>query len=320
MNQTLLKPRQTIIIGYSGGPDSTYLLHALKAVQAELNLTLIAAHLDHQWRENSANDVEFCRNETEKLGVAFMFKKAAELDVAIKPNGSKEELGRKLRRAFFSQVAKEYNADAIALGHHADDQMETFFIRLMRGTTLSGLTGMKELEGSYIRPLLHLSKEEIIKYLEKHRIKFLIDPTNNSDAYLRNRIRLQVLPILQQTDDRFSSNLLRAMDHLQQAEDLLDTITQRELTQCLSDAGLDINKLISHPTYLVKRILLAWLITHKVPFTPSDGFLNEMIRFMKQQTTKKQHPLHEQWMLQKTGQCVQIKKATPSSLLPSQSY
>lgn len=201
--------------------------------------------------------------------------------------------------------------------------METFFIRLMRGTTLSGLTCMKPIDGLYIRPLLEMSKNDIVGYLDTHKIPYLIDPTNESDEYLRNRIRLHVLPALQNADPRFTNNFFRTLEHLQQAEEVLDLATQENLQRCRiapslttqadpiegseRDNNLEITALLSNPSYLIKRILLAWLIEHKVPFTPSDGFLNEMIRFIKQPATKKQHPLHEQWMLCKNNNVLAIQ-------------
>ncbi len=317
MNHHLIQPNQTIIIGYSGGPDSTYLLHAIKKIKTQLNLKLIAAHLDHQWRPNSAADVIFCREQAAALGIQFVSSQAKELDIRMKPNGSQEEFGRKLRRAFFTKIAKEYKADAIALGHHADDQLETFFIRLMRGATLSGLTCMKPIEGMYIRPLLGLHKKEIFEYLNTHNIPFIIDPTNESANYLRNRIRLSVVPALQTADSRFTENFFRGLEHLQQAEELLNQITKKELAACKIDSGLQKDTLLIHQPYLIKRILIAWLIEHKVPFTPSDGFLNEMIRFISQPATKKQHPLHEQWMLCKNDNVLTIEKLTPAFPHPS---
>ena len=159
----------TLIIGLSGGPDSVFLIYFLHEFQSLYKIKLIAAHLDHQWRENSAQDVKFCQQVCENLRIPFVTKKIGELSVPFKNNGSQEELGRKYRRFFLESIRKEYNADFIALGHHADDQQETFFIRLARGSSLTGLTCMKEKEGIYLRPLLTVNKSDILEYLHAQR-------------------------------------------------------------------------------------------------------------------------------------------------------
>ena len=155
-----------------------FLLHVLNFIQkqnTQLNkilktnnpqIKIIATHLDHQWRAESWRDVEFCAQLCQNLEIEFIARKAEELNLEIKFNGSKEELGRKMRRALFAQILKEKNADFIALAHHLQDQQETFFLRLLRGSSLSGLCCMQEIDGNYIRPLLGIDKKDIFEYLD----------------------------------------------------------------------------------------------------------------------------------------------------------
>jgi tRNA(Ile)-lysidine synthase len=174
-----LTPNSTIIVGFSGGPDSVCLLTLLAQLQQELNLTIIAAHLDHQWRPESGQDAAWCKEFCQQLAnVLFIAQASSSLNISIKYNGSKEELGRKLRRNFFQQLAQKHNANHIALANHLDDQLETFFIRLIRGGSVTGLAGMQQQDGLYVRPLLHVSKQEILDFLQQHRIPFLTDATN----------------------------------------------------------------------------------------------------------------------------------------------
>ncbi len=135
----LIPPHATLIVGLSGGPDSVLLLHYLAALAHTHNLTLIAAHLDHEWRPDSYKDVEFCQELTQRLGIKLVASKLSDLSLSRKFNGSKEEYARSMRRHFLEQIQHQYHANFIALAHHADDQQETFFIRMMRGTSLSGL-------------------------------------------------------------------------------------------------------------------------------------------------------------------------------------
>ena len=152
----LIAESSKIILGLSGGPDSIYLLHKLASLRNTGTIKeLIAAHLDHEWRQDSAKDVAFCKQACKSLNVPFVSKKLSELNLSFK--GSPEEIGRNARRYFLEQIRTKHNADLIALGHHLQDQEETFFIRLIRGTSLSGLCAMWPKKGFYIRPLLQMN-------------------------------------------------------------------------------------------------------------------------------------------------------------------
>jgi len=220
-----------------------------------------------------------------------------------------EELGRTMRRQFLTNVAKEHNADYIALGHHAQDQQETFFIRLMRGASLPGLIAMRPKQGKYIRPLLQTNKSDIVAYLEQHKIAYLTDPTNVSPEFLRNRIRATVLPALQSCDARFDQNFLETLNRLQATENYLNEQTQeifKDFTRTESDfVWLNVNQLLSLHTIMQHRIIMEWLVRARVPFTPTEKFLEEIIRFCKQPDSKT-HTIHHNWMLIKKKQWITI--------------
>ena len=148
--QSLALNNTTVVVGLSGGPDSICLLHYLYKLKKQQNLHIIAAHLDHEWQESSKIAVQTCSDICNALDITLVSKKLSELKFESKWNGSQEELGRKMRRFFFESVAQEYQASSIALAHHQQDQHETFFIRLLRGSSLTGLTGMKEKDGLYV--------------------------------------------------------------------------------------------------------------------------------------------------------------------------
>ena len=190
-----LKGDNTILVALSGGPDSVALLHALCQIRNQFKIKPVAAHLNHEWRPEAQLDAEFCEELCQKLNVAFTLEKLSELKFNMPWNGSREAQSRQIRQLFLNQVAQRNNASYIALGHHLDDQIETFFMRLIRGSSSNGLTGMKQLQKQYWRPLLEVSKAEIYNYLAEHQLNFCIDSTNESDLFLRNRIR-KILPIL----------------------------------------------------------------------------------------------------------------------------
>lgn len=308
----LIPENSTVVVGLSGGPDSVFLLHLLADMHQQKNISLIAAHLDHQWRAESHHDVLFCKQITQELGIPFEHGTAAEFAHLIKHNGSQEEVGRKLRRIFLENVAHKHNAHAIALAHHLDDQEETFFIRLIRGTTLSGLIGMKPRNGKYIRPLLETRKEAILTYLREQNIAYLTDPTNSAETYLRNRIRLKIVPLLHEADARFDGNFLRTLHSLQASESYLDHLTKKIFSQITymkdGSARLDTTQFFAQDPYMQKRLLMHWLILHQAPFVPTKRFLDEITRFFEQSGSK-EHAIHEQWSVVKDNNLAWIKKA-----------
>ena len=276
-------PGSTLVIGLSGGPDSVYLLHQLVGVKESLGLSLIAAHLDHEWRDTSHNDVAFCEKLCKELSVPFVTKKGSQLSCTFEANGSQEQLGRNMRRFFLEQVRQEHNAHAIALAHHQDDQLETFFINLIRGTTITGLCGIKPQDGYFWRPLLAVTKQEILAYLSEHQIPYQTDPTNESNAYLRNRIRLQLIPTLIACDDRAAKNVLRAMNNIKETEQFLKKLTEQALGTATSpdNQSLDLNNFFNLDLYLQKRVLHSWLSANtKGMCRSSEAFLNEVLRFL----------------------------------------
>ncbi len=128
----LIPQGSKVVLGLSGGPDSVFLLHYLAHRQKKGSISLIAAHLDHEWRPDSAKDEQFCREIAQKNNICYTRCKLSKLSLEYKFNGSTEELGRKARRHFLESVKTEHHADYIALAHHLQDQQETFFISLVR--------------------------------------------------------------------------------------------------------------------------------------------------------------------------------------------
>ena len=290
-----------IVLGLSGGPDSMYLLHQLVTLRTNGYIKeVFAAHLDHQWRSNSSADEQFCRNACMQLNV--LYESITLSKVAITPKGSQEEIGRAARRAYLETVRKKNNADLIVLGHHLQDQEETFLIRLIRGTSLTGLCAMWPKKGYIVRPLLELSKQEILAWLDEKKIAYLIDPSNELETFLRNKIRKQVIPALQACDERFDQNFLATLQRLQETELYLQEQTNNIFAQISKKEDslllLDKNLFLQQPTIMQYRLLMHWLTLMKVPFPPAQAFLDEIIRFL-QQPGSKQHTIHEKWHIHK---------------------
>lgn len=294
-----------IIVGLSGGPDSVFLLHIFHELAQQNLIQLAAAHLDHGWRENSAYDATWCKQLCEKLGVALYAEHAKNLSLP-KNLGSQEALGRALRRAFFKKLTQQLDADLVALGHHSDDQQETFFLRLMRGSSLNGLRCMDRFSGIYFRPLLNVKKTFILEYLNQNKIEYLTDYTNTSDTYLRNRIRNTVIPALRSCDKRFDEKFASTLERLQEEDAFLQEITLQKFNEIFTD-NTQIGQLsgnltlfrTTHPV-LQKRVLVLWLVQSQASFTPQHSFLLEIIKFLTS-CRGGAHRLHDTWLIKKEG-------------------
>lgn len=206
----LIGKNDKIVIGVSGGPDSTALLYLLNSLKKDFKLSLYIAHLDHMLRSGSSGDEEFVQNLGGKLKIPVISTK---IDVKkISGYGSLEETARNARFSFFFKVAKSVKASKIALGHNLDDQAETVLMRIIRGTGLYGLAAIlpkRKMAGlEIIRPLIEVKRKDIELFLKQKKIKPRIDITNSQDIYLRNKIRNKFLPLLEKTYNRKIKDVL----------------------------------------------------------------------------------------------------------------
>lgn len=187
------------MIGVSGGPDSTALLYLLKELSGELGFSLHVAHLDHGLRKESRADRKFVEKSAAKLKLPFS---SAEINIKdLAKRGSLEETCRNARLGFLFKTCRDTRADKLALAHNLDDQAETVLMRLIRGSGLSGLSGIlpkRNISGYWvIRPLIEVRRREIELYLKKKKIVARVDKTNFDDIYLRNKIRKRLLLLLE---------------------------------------------------------------------------------------------------------------------------
>lgn len=309
---TLIPHNSSIVIGFSGGPDSVFLLHFFKLIQQDRNLTLYAAHLNHEWRGDEAEeDALFCKRMASELAIPYIQARLSDLPDTPQHEGSREAQGRAARRQFLTTVQQKTNSPLIALAHHADDQQETFFIRLMRGASLAGLVGMAPKAEQYIRPLLNIHKKEILAYLEEHKIPYREDRSNYEPDYLRNRIRATVIPALKAADERFDHSFMHTLSRLQETEDFLRTLTEQTFAEIATPEThghtLDGARLKSMHPVLQERIIVYWLCKEKVPFPPAYGFLREIIRFIESPYGGS-HKVHTTWGLTKKNNVITLLK------------
>ena len=217
----LLTPNSTVIVGVSGGPDSVALLKVLHALNQSKNLRLrlFVAHLNHQLRGMSADEDErFVQDMAKGLLLPFLVKRSDVQGIAEQAKRSIEETARAERYRFFAESARGHNASFIAVGHNADDNAETILHRIVRGTGAVGLGGIpvkrplsKDVPALLIRPLLFSWRKDILEYLGRERQDYRTDATNRETLYLRNKIRLELIPFL---ESQFNPNVRSALVQL----------------------------------------------------------------------------------------------------------
>jgi tRNA(Ile)-lysidine synthase len=243
-HEELLPPGSTVIVGVSGGADSVALLYILN----RLDYPLIAAHLNHSMRGAEADgDEAFVKDLCRKLGVECVTQKTDVPAFAKEKGISLEMAAREARHDFFRSITQSLKPKAaslpIALAHHADDQLETFFLRAARGTGPGGLSGMRSfqtLEGlTLVRPMLGIRRSEIIRWLNENKIEWCEDATNTDETIQRNIVRHQILPILGKLNERAAENILRTMEILRDEEDHPEKAARRrEIRDWLIEQGV----------------------------------------------------------------------------------
>lgn len=194
-DMSLFQSENRLLVAVSGGADSLCLLTLLSKWANPKQWKIKVAYFDHGLRKEAKKEKLFVRSWAKKLGFSFVSGKGNSLRKK-KEGFSTEEAARKLRYDFLYKEAQKFECAKIILAHHLDDQVETFFVQLIRGCGLGGLSGMKVKDGNIIRPLLCVTKTEILKYLKKKSVSFIEDETNQSLIYLRNKVRHKLLPFL----------------------------------------------------------------------------------------------------------------------------
>jgi tRNA(Ile)-lysidine synthase len=196
---------QTLLVAVSGGQDSVCLLHVLNRLQPELGIKLHVAHLDHQLRgKESAGDARYVAGLAKRLGIPFTIEKGDVLEYQKEHGLSLEEAAREVRYQFLAEVAVAIGADRVAVGHTLDDHVETILLHLIRGTGTRGLRGLRPVTRwrtaekglTVVRPLLEVRRDDTAVYCSAHHLRPHQDATNLSLALLRNRVRLELLPLL----------------------------------------------------------------------------------------------------------------------------
>ena len=249
----------TLLLALSGGPDSVALLHALDALRSRRQFKLVAAHLNHRLRGAEADrDAAFVRRLCAARGIDLIVERATGL-TRTAPN--LEERARDLRYRFLHRIADRVGATHIAIAHHAGDQAETVLMRLLRGAGATGLAAMAEAgPGRLIRPLLRLTRPAIMDYLTALGAEWVTDSTNRSPAMLRNRIRLDLLPLIEREfAPGFQARLTALANEMSGLDRYISAAARQALEARRHGHGLELNDFSGLDPILADALLRAYL-------------------------------------------------------------
>lgn len=248
----------TLVIGLSGGPDSMALLNMLLNYRKKVNISIVAAHVDHNVRKESSEELKFVQKYCEEKSIIFESMKIEKYG-----DDNFENEARNIRYQFFEGLINKYNAKYLLTAHHGDDLIETVLMRIVRGSTLGGYAGFKEVtkRNNYtiIRPLINYNKDDILEYDKVNNIPYCIDKTNFTNIHTRNRYRKNILPVLYKEQKDVNLKFLKYSKILSLYDEYIDTLVKDKIKDIYTNNILDINKYNDLDDLLKERILYSIL-------------------------------------------------------------
>jgi len=258
----LIDQGDTVLVGLSGGPDSVALLHLLVRLRRTMELSLHAVYINHGLRPKAAAREEaFCRRLCKKLKVSLTVMREDIPSLSRREKKSVEETAREVRYRLYEQLADEHGYNKIALGHHADDNVETILFHIIRGAGRQGLLGIPIRRGRIIRPLLHRTKNEVLAYLKKAGLRYCVDNSNATLDYSRNYIRNRLLvDIRQRLNPSVDTALLNLAELTAAEEEFLASIVASRVKKVLrrtlgGKIELDLTLLRNYDVWVRRRVL-----------------------------------------------------------------
>lgn len=272
----------TVVVACSGGPDSMCLVNLLNELKDDLKLKIVVAHVNHKVREESEKEALDVKKYAIEHGNIFEYIEFKEYE-----NRSFDENdARKKRYNFFSDLMNKYNAKYLFTAHHGDDLIETILMRITRGSNLNGYSGIKLISKNsdyeILRPLLYVSKEDIINYLENENISYSIDKTNEEDIHTRNRYRHSILPFLKKENKNVHEKYLKFSNELNAYEEFVSEYIEKK--HFIVDSRILINKLEGESSFIKRKCLekLVREIQQDDYFDISDEQMDNLMLLYKQ--------------------------------------
>ena len=253
-----LKENDTIVLGNSGGPDSMCLFSILLQLREKYHLNLVCAHVNHNVRRESADEKEFLMNFCQEKNVLF-----ESMTIERYGDDNFHNQARKIRYNFFNDLVRKYGANYLMTAHHGDDLVETVLMRLVRGSTLKGYSGFNKVldNGDYktVRPLVFVSKDDILRYDEENNIPYVIDKSNFKGKYTRNRYRMNILPFLKEEDKKVHEKFIKFSETLEEYDSFINNEIRRSIKKVYSENKIDILE-YKKLDYLIQKKIIYYIL------------------------------------------------------------
>ncbi len=265
--QNLIQKNDKVVVGVSGGADSMALLCFLYQNRVKLGIEVAACHINHMLRaQQSVRDESVVEAYCKALCIPFFVTHVDIASLAKERKISVEECGRQERYRFFEKTARQFGANKIATAHTLNDRAETTLLNLIRGTGAKGLISIQPMRGNIIRPLLFTTRQEVESYCGRFGIPFVTDSSNLQENYTRNKIRHNILPVMQQINPNVLQSVLRLQNTLQEDEEYLQACAQNALLSAKCPQGWDCAQLAGLPPSILKRALKALVLQYNAPY------------------------------------------------------
>ena len=250
-----------ILVGFSGGADSTALLHLLCAYASFAGAQIYAAHINHGIRgEEADRDEAFCKSVADSLGVKFFSLRANVPQIAKESGESVETAARRVRYEYFDRLMRENNINILATAHNADDNLETVLFNIARGTGLGGICGIPDCRpcenGVVVRPILNMEKKEIVEYCKQNGLDFVTDSTNTDTDYTRNKIRAEIIPVMKQINSGAVKNAARMSETLRNDSLCLESMAGWFVEELGKGYAIETEKICGSPASIVNRAII----------------------------------------------------------------
>lgn len=254
----IIKPNSILVLGISGGPDSMCLLDILLKLKDKYNLKIICAHVNHNIRIESNEEEEFIKKICQKNNCIF---ESIKLNITNLKNF--ENKARKERYTFFKNIVSKYQALYLLTAHHGDDLIETILMHITRGSNFTGYAGFKKISEyqnyKLIRPLIYITKDDILKYCQINNVEYRIDQSNFNELYTRNRYRKQMLPFLKKENKNVHKKFLKFSEELELIENYLEKNTQSALTKTYDFGKVNLHEL-NELDFLIKKRVIEYIL------------------------------------------------------------